>query len=123
LNIGKNVVKNKKYSGGAPVSLAQNSAAAEKRGRAKIPSPQPFLFARPSDWISEFAVRIFVKKSSDFNQKAPKNNEPACPVGRRSEYILRMREGFEGNDLTSFPGIFHKKIESLPHRLSIFWSF
>ena len=27
--------------------------------------------ARPSDWISEFAVRIFVKKSSDFNQKAP----------------------------------------------------
>jgi len=33
---------------GAPVSLAQNSAAAEKRGRAKIPSPQPpsFLPAR-----------------------------------------------------------------------------
>ncbi len=30
-----------------------------------------FGFARPSDWISEFAVRIFVKKSSDFNQKAP----------------------------------------------------
>jgi hypothetical protein len=34
-------------------------------------SSTPFLFARPSDWISEFAVRIFVKKSSDFNQKAP----------------------------------------------------
>ncbi|MBU1663585.1 hypothetical protein KKE25_03325, partial [Patescibacteria group bacterium] len=33
--------------------------------------PTPFLFARPSNWISEFAVRIFVKKSSDFNQKAP----------------------------------------------------
>jgi len=29
------------------------------------------FFARPSDWVSEFAVRIFVKKSSDFNQKAP----------------------------------------------------
>ncbi|MDP3729581.1 MAG: hypothetical protein Q8R26_02425, partial [bacterium] len=28
------------------------------------------LFARPSDWISEFTVRIFFKKSSDFNQKA-----------------------------------------------------
>ena len=28
------------------------------------------IFARPSDWISEFAVRIFVKKSSDFNQKS-----------------------------------------------------
>ena len=31
-----------------PTSLARNSAAAEKRGRAKIPSPQPpsFLPAR-----------------------------------------------------------------------------
>src|SRR3989344_9473913 len=58
------------------------NSAAEKRGRAKILRqrriclwhdfpPTPFLFARPSDWISEFAVRIFVKKSSDFNQKAP----------------------------------------------------
>jgi len=34
--------------GGAPALLARNSAAAEKRGRAKIPSPQPpsFLPAR-----------------------------------------------------------------------------
>jgi len=63
--------------GGAPVSLARNSAAAEKNwirkaraGKNSFP-PTPFLFARPSDWISEFAVRIFVKKSSDFNQKAP----------------------------------------------------
>ena len=49
-----------------------------KRGRAKIPSPQPpsFLPARAFSlareaWQSEIAVRIFVKKSSDFNQKAP----------------------------------------------------
>jgi len=51
------------------------NSAAEKRGRAKIPSPPtPFLFARPSDWISEFKIGIFVKKSSDFNQKAPIKN-------------------------------------------------
>jgi len=62
---------------GAPASLARNSAAAEKNwgrkaraGKNSFP-PTPFLFARPSDWISEFAVRIFIKKSSDFNQKAP----------------------------------------------------
>jgi len=41
-----------------------------RAGKNSFP-PTPFLFARPSDWISEFAVRIFVKKSSDFNQKAP----------------------------------------------------
>src|SRR3989338_3224385 len=39
--------------GGVPVKLARNSAAAEKRGRAKIPSPQPpsFLPARASDFV------------------------------------------------------------------------
>jgi len=44
-----------------------------KRGRAKIPSPQPpsFLPARAEKFLSKFAVRIFVKKSSDFNQKVP----------------------------------------------------
>jgi hypothetical protein len=41
-----------------------------RAGKNSFP-PTPFLFARPSDWISEFAVWIFVKKSSDFNQKAP----------------------------------------------------
>jgi hypothetical protein len=58
-------------------SEIRNSAAAEKNwnrkaraGKNSFP-PTPFLFARPSDWISEFAIRIFVKKSSDFNQKAP----------------------------------------------------
>jgi hypothetical protein len=41
-------------------------------GGQKFIFPTPlFLFARPSDWISKFAVRIFVKKSSDFNQKVP----------------------------------------------------
>jgi len=34
-----------------------------RAGKNSFP-PTPFLFARPSDWISEFAVRIFVKKSS-----------------------------------------------------------
>ncbi|OGN04239.1 MAG: hypothetical protein A2746_01465 [Candidatus Yanofskybacteria bacterium RIFCSPHIGHO2_01_FULL_44_22] len=49
--------------------------------RAKIPSPQPpsFLPARAEKFLflpsearqSNFALRIFVKKSSDFNQKTP----------------------------------------------------
>jgi len=58
-------------------SEIRNSAAAEKNwnrkaraGKNSFP-PTPFLFARPSDWISEFKIRIFVKKSSDFNQKVP----------------------------------------------------
>jgi hypothetical protein len=52
-----------------------------KRGRAKILSPQPpsFLPARAEKFLflpsearqSNFALRIFVKKSSDFNQKVP----------------------------------------------------
>jgi len=33
--------------------------------------PTPFLFARPSDWILKFGIRIFLKKSSNFNQKTP----------------------------------------------------
>ena len=52
--------RNTKFGGGGKARAGKNSFP-----------PTPFLFARPSDWISEFAVRIFVKKSSDFNQKAP----------------------------------------------------
>ena len=52
--------------------LRRRKKKRRKRGRAKIPSPPtPFLFARPSNWILKFGIRIFVKKSSDFNQKAP----------------------------------------------------
>ena len=64
-----------------------------KRGRAKIPSPQPpsFLPARAEKFLSKFAVRIFVKKSSDFNQKAPPVRKmkslarPALSPKRRGE--------------------------------------
>ena len=52
------------------IAVAKKETAKAKAGKNSFP-PTPFLFARPSDWISEFAVRIFVKKSSDFNQKAP----------------------------------------------------
>ena len=52
--------RNTKFGGGGKARAGKNSFP-----------PTPFLFARPSDWISEFSVRIFVKKSSDFNQKAP----------------------------------------------------
>jgi len=47
---------------GAPTKLARNSAAAEKRGRAKIPSPQPpsFLPAR---------AKIIKSQRPDFHGK------------------------------------------------------
>jgi len=55
--------------GGAPVSLARNSAAAEKRGRAKIPSPQPpsFLPARASGFVS-------AARSAAISQEFPSKN-------------------------------------------------
>jgi hypothetical protein len=58
-------------------SEIRNSAAAEKNwnrkaraGKNSFP-PTPFLFARPSDWILKFGIRIFLKKSSNFVQKTP----------------------------------------------------
>ena len=55
----------------------RNSAAAEKNwnrkaraGKNSFP-PTPFLFARPSDWILKFGIRIFLKKCSNINQKTP----------------------------------------------------
>ena len=58
-------------------SEIRNSAAAEKNwnrkaraGKNSFP-PTPFLFARPSDWILKFGIRILLKKSSNINQKTP----------------------------------------------------
>ncbi|KKU48024.1 MAG: hypothetical protein UX66_C0001G0043, partial [Parcubacteria group bacterium GW2011_GWF2_46_8] len=58
-------------------SEIRNSAAAEKNwnrkaraGKNSFP-PTPFLFARPSDWILKFGIRIFVKESSNISQKTP----------------------------------------------------
>jgi len=58
-------------------SEIRNSAAAEKNWNRKARAdknsfpPTPFLFARPSDWILKFGIRIFLKKSSNINQKTP----------------------------------------------------
>ncbi|MFW0837490.1 MAG: hypothetical protein ACKKL5_00615 [Candidatus Komeilibacteria bacterium] len=41
-----------------------------RAGKNSFP-PTPFLFARPSDWILKFGVRILLKKSSNINQKTP----------------------------------------------------
>jgi len=58
-------------------SEIRNSAAAKKNwnrkaraGKNSFP-PTPFLFARPSDWILKFEIRILLKKSSNINQKTP----------------------------------------------------
>ncbi|OGZ32546.1 MAG: hypothetical protein A3H02_00180 [Candidatus Niyogibacteria bacterium RIFCSPLOWO2_12_FULL_41_13] len=63
--------KNKFIYGGAPASLARNSAAVEKRGGAKIPSPpQPpsflparaFGFQNSTSGFSSKKVRILTKR-------------------------------------------------------------
>jgi len=81
-------------------SEIRNSAAAEKNwnrkaraGKNSFP-PTPFLFARPSDWILKFGIRIFVKKSSNINQKTP----PIftfCEIVRNSLGALRRGNIFQ----------------------------
>ena len=63
-------------------SEIRNSAAAEKNwnrkaraGKNSFP-PTPFLFARPSDWIFKFGIRILLKKCSNINQKTPPFDKP-----------------------------------------------
>ncbi len=54
-------------------SEIRNSAAKKEAAKARAGknSPTPFLFARPSDWILKFGIRIFVKKCSNFVQQTP----------------------------------------------------
>ena len=47
----------------------KRNSAAEKRGRAKIPSPNPLPFCPPERKLSKISVRIFFEKSSDFGQE------------------------------------------------------
>ena len=73
-----------------------------KRGRAKIPPPPtPFLFARPSDWILKFGIRIFVKKCSNFVQKTPPSftfsEIERCCLGAKRLGMVFFRN-FEGRN-------------------------
>jgi len=52
------------------IAAAEKEAAKARAGKNSFP-PTPFLFARPSDWILKFGIRIFVKKCSNINQKTP----------------------------------------------------
>ena len=52
------------------IAAAKKEAAKARAGKNSFPST-PFLFARPSDWILKFGIRIFVKKCSNINQKTP----------------------------------------------------
>jgi len=76
-------------------SLARSSAATEKRGRTKIPSPQPpSLFARPSGKIfqksaSGFSwkkVRILFKTDSQFVKFAFLVSLGASPLASANEF-------------------------------------
>jgi len=59
-------------SGGAPVSLARNSVAEKSElesegGQKFLPSPTPFLFARPSvQFGARSAPSVSLKIGSDF---------------------------------------------------------
>jgi len=84
-----------------------------RAGKNSFP-PTPFLFARPSDWISEFKIRIFVKKSSDFNQKVP----PIFKIRILGECCLAPPKaglGF-GKD---FEGIFEIQKQFLPAQTEV----
>ncbi|MBU1951657.1 hypothetical protein KJ733_01955, partial [Patescibacteria group bacterium] len=56
--------QNTKFGGGKKLEWKARA------GKNSFP-PTPFLFARPSDWILKFGIRIFVKKCSNFVQKTP----------------------------------------------------
>jgi len=90
-------------------SEIRNSAAAEKNwnrkaraGKNSFP-PTPFLFARPSDWISKLRIRVFVKKSSNINQKTP----PIftfCEIVRNSLGAKRLGMVFPRENPSIFEG-------------------
>jgi len=83
-------------------SEIRNSAAAEKNWNRKARAdknsfpPTPFLFARPSDWILKFGIRIFLKKSSNINQKTPpfdsRSLSRVCPRDSLMVYDQRANE-------------------------------
>ena len=82
--------RNTKFGGGGKARAGKNSFP-----------PTPFLFARPSVRVSKLSVRIFAKKSSDFNQKTP----PIftfCEIVRNSLGAKRLGMVFFRN----FEGIF-----------------
>jgi len=79
----------------------------ESEGGQKFLPPIPFLFARPSDWILKFGIRIFVKKCSNFVQKTP----PIftfCEIVRNSLGAKRLGMVFFRN----FEGIFEIQNQS-----------
>ena len=93
-------------------SEIRNSAAEKnwnrkaRAGKNSFP-PTPFLFARPSDWILKFGIRIFVKKCSNINQKTP----PIftfCKIVRNSLCAKRLGMVFFRN----FEGIFEIQNQS-----------
>src|SRR3989344_5692395 len=67
------------------VSPPKNSLVQARAGKNSFP-PTPFLFARPSVRILKFNVRIFIKKSSDFNQKA----SPIFRIRILDDYCLAL---------------------------------
>jgi hypothetical protein len=63
----------------------KRNSAAEKRGRAKIPCPNPLLFCPPERNFLEISVGIVFEKSSNFVQ----DRQPICKVS-----VSRLARGF-----------------------------
>jgi hypothetical protein len=66
-----------KFLGGAPVSLARNSAAAESEGGQKFLPPNPLPFCPPERLVcgARSAPSVLFKKGSDFVKQTHKLEE------------------------------------------------
>ena len=103
-----------KFFGGAQLKMFKKiflfcSPSGERKRRAGLP---------PAGWQLKVAVRIFVKKGSDFNQKAP----PIFRILILGDYCLALATlglGF-GKD---FEGIFEVAKQFLPARRKLFSKF
>jgi len=81
--------------GGAPASLARNSAA-EKRGRAKIPSPQPPSFLPARAKIIKIQRPDFRQKKFEYQSKNTANFQIATFGRLLIEYcVFQLRIQFD----------------------------
>ena len=106
-------------------SEIRTSAAAEKNwnrkaraGKNSFP-PTPFLFARPSDWILKFGIRIFAKKCSNFLQKTP----PICTfrkIVRGCLGALRLGMVFPRENPSIFEGERKRPLGNVEVRTNLF---
>jgi len=86
----------------------------KSEGGQKFLPPNPLPFCPPERKLSKFSVRIFVKKSSDFNQKAP----PIFRIRILGDCCLALATlGLGRNE--DFEGIFEVAKQFLPAQTEV----